>query len=189
MKKLSDQQLRELALAFGYDYSVLKALIIVESNQKGFSDTTGRIIIQFEPSWFKRLRSNRKTNNGNSIWQANSVGDQTAEWIAFNNAFALDPEAAMKSTSIGMMQIMGFHYSEIGFDSVGKMWDFAKVSEYNQVIITLKWINTVPQLKAALKTKNWQKVAYYYNGSAYKKFGYDTKLANAYKYLIDQNNG
>lgn len=185
-RKLSDAQLQELAMSFGYEYAALKALIDVESNQTGFSERTGRIIIQFEPAWFKRFKADWQNDTINKTWQANKVADQTAEWNAFNSAFAADPNAAMKSTSIGMMQIMGFHYKEIGFKTVGAMWDFAKLSEYNQVILALRWIKIVPNLSKALIVKDWQKVAYYYNGSAFKSFNYDTKLAKAYQ--VAKNN-
>jgi len=46
----------------------------------------------------------------------------------------------MKSTSIGLMQIMGFHFSELGFKTVGEMWDYAKISEKNQIELALKFI-------------------------------------------------
>ncbi|RFZ90471.1 DUF3380 domain-containing protein [Mucilaginibacter conchicola] len=187
-KKLSDSQLHELAMSFGYEYASVKAIVEVESNQRGFSEKTGRIIIQFEPTWFKRFKTDWQKDTVNKTWQANKVGDQTAEWAAFNSAFASSPNAAMKSTSIGMMQIMGFHYAEIGFKTVGAMWDFAKLSEYNQVILALCWIKTMPQLSKALKAKDWPKVAYYYNGSGYKTFSYDTRLARAYQLAKKQTN-
>ena len=180
-KKLTNEQIAELATMYGYEYRTLKAIIQVESGQQGFSKKTGRIIIQFEPSWFKLLDKDWFKNNQHTLWQANKVSDQTAEWLAFNDAFAQDAGAAMKSTSIGMMQIMGFHYSELGFETIGDMWDFAKLSEYNQVLIALKWIKTKPALDKALKTKDWAKVAYYYNGANYKQFNYDTRLAAAYR--------
>jgi hypothetical protein len=187
-KKLSNIQLRELAMDFGYEYATLKAIIEVESNGTGFSEKTGRIIIQFEPAWFKRFKTDWRKDTANKTWQANKVGDQTAEWIAFNSAFASSPNAAMKSTSIGMMQIMGFHYAEVGFKTVGAMWDFAKLSEYNQVILALRWIKTMPELSKALKANDWQKVAYYYNGAAYKTYSYDTKLAKAYQLATKNSN-
>ncbi|MFD0792756.1 N-acetylmuramidase domain-containing protein [Mucilaginibacter litoreus] len=178
--KLNNAQLYGLAMAYGYDYRALKAIIQVESGQTGFSKETGRLIIQFEPAWFKRFKTDWQKDTSHKTWQANKVGNQTSEWIAFNDAFALDADAAMKSTSVGMMQIMGFHYAELGFQTVGEMWDFAKVSEYNQVELALKWIKTIPALDRALQSKNWQKVAYYYNGAGYKRFNYDKRLADAH---------
>jgi hypothetical protein len=184
-KLLTNSQILQLAIAYGYEYKALKSIIQVESGQHGFSQKTGKIIIQFEPAWFRRLDHEWKSDTKHVLWQSNKVGDQTVEWLAFNDAFAADQDAAMQSTSIGMMQIMGFHYAELGFKTVGAMWDFAKLSEYNQVLLALKWIGTVPALRKALKAKDWAKVAYYYNGANYKEFHYDTRLAAAYRLSDD----
>lgn len=184
-KLLTNIQINDIATAAGYGYKTLKSIIQVESGQHGFSDKTGRIIIQFEPTWFKRLYTHWQDDTTHTVWQSNKVGDQTVEWSAFNDAFAEDPNAAMKSASIGMMQLMGFHYAEIGFKTVGAMWDDAKVSEANQVVQAVKWIKTVPKLDKALKAKDWATVAYYYNGENYKQFHYDDRLAAAYRLCED----
>jgi hypothetical protein len=180
-KLLTNAQIYELAKTNGYEFRALKAIIQVESGQHGFSEVTGRIIIQFEPAWFKKLKKYWANDTAHVTWQSNKVGGQAAEWKAFNDAFANDADAAMKSTSIGMMQLMGFHYAELGFKTVGEMWDFARVSEYNQVLLAIRWIKTVPVLDRALKAKNWPIVAYYYNGTRYKDYHYDTRLASAYR--------
>lgn len=180
-KQLTNAQIYEIAIKNGYEYKALKAIIQVESGQHGFSEKTGKIIIQFEPSWFKREYSHWQQDTKHTLWQSNKVGDQTQEWAAFNDAFAENADAAMKSTSIGMMQVMGFHYAEIGFKTVGEMWDDAKISEANQVAQAVKWIKTVPALDKALKAKDWDKVAYYYNGAEYEKFHYADRLASAYR--------
>lgn len=176
--KISNEQIATLAVHYGFEYAALKAIIEVESGGKGFALDTGKILIQFEPSWFKRLSKNwEKSTEG---WLNNKVESQAAEWIAFNAAFQLDPAAAMESTSIGMMQVMGFHWKELGFKSVGEMWDYAKFSEANQIDLALRFILNNPKLTHALKIKDWPTVAYYYNGSGYKKFDYDNRLAKAY---------
>jgi hypothetical protein len=184
-KVLTNAQINELAVSSGYEYRVLKSIIQVESGQHGFHPVTGKIIIQFEPSWFKRLYKNWAAATRRTTWQSNQVGNQAAEWKAFNSAFAVDADAAMKSTSIGMMQVMGFHYAETGFKTVGEMWDFAKESEHNQVLLAIKWIKTVRPLDLAIKNKDWQKIAYYYNGANYRAFCYDTRLLSAYRLTGD----
>lgn len=184
-KLLTNAQIFDIAQKAGYDYRVLKSIIQVESGQHGFSEKTGRLIIQFEPAWFKRECKDWQKDTVHTTWQSNGVGDQTAEWDAFNNAFAENPDAAMKSTSIGMMQLMGFHYAEIGFKTVGAMWDDAKISEANQVMQAVKWMKTVKQLDNAVMAKDWQHIAYYYNGENYKKFHYDDRLMAAYRLTDD----
>ena len=184
-KLLTNAQINELAVENGYEFRVLKSIIQVESGQHGFDAVTGKIIIQFEPAWFRRLYKDWAAHTLHTTWQSNKVGNQAAEWIAFNSAFAINAEAAMKSTSIGMMQLMGFHYAETGYKTVGDLWDFAKESERNQVLLALKWIKTVRPLHLAIKNKDWPKIAYYYNGKNYQAFHYDTRLLSAYRLTGD----
>lgn len=163
--RLTDKDIRELAAENNIEYAALKAFIEVESGGEGFSSKTGKLIIQFEPHYF--LRKEPFAPSG--AWSINKVDVQSVEWTAFNNAFRISPNSAMESTSIGMMQVMGEHWKRLGFSSVGAMWDFAKVSEKNQVELGIKFIKTNSNLYNALKEKNWHLVAYYYNGSSYKK--------------------
>jgi hypothetical protein len=184
-KLLTNAHINDLAVNNGYEYRVLKSIIQVESGQHGFHPVTGKIIIQFEPAWFRRLCKDREVATRRTTWQSNQVGNQAAEWKAFNSAFAVNADAAMKSTSIGMMQLMGLHYAETGFKTVGEMWDFAKESEHNQVWLAIKWMKTVRPLDLAIKNKDWQKIAYYYNGANYRAFCYDTRLLSAYRLAED----
>lgn len=171
-KKLTDLQVQELAKFAGYDYAALKAIIAVESGGSGFSQLTGKILIQFEPHWFQKY-TGRRISNG--------VENQTKEWIAFNEAYKYDPEAAMLSTSIGMMQVMGFNYKACKFKSVHEFWKFNQESEFNQVQCAIRFIKSKPPLDLAIKEKNWNRVAYYYNGELFKKFNYHNKLRIAYE--------
>ncbi len=168
-----------MAAKDGYPFAALMALIEVESNEHGFSETTGKIIIQFERHWFQ-IECKTWKQHKDATWLNNGVGNQCIEWKAFDAAFAIDPVAAMEATSIGMMQVMGFHWKELGFETVGAMWDHAKVSEANQVDIAIRFIKLNPKLDAALKNKDWPTVAYYYNGSGYKKYNYDHRLLAAF---------
>jgi len=171
---LNKQDIKELAEKNGYTYDNLNAVVKVESGGIGFA-ADGKIIIQFEPSWFKR----KSPYTPSGLWSQNGVERQVREWQAFNDAFKRDPNAAMESTSIGLMQVMGFHYSLLGFKTVGEMWDFAKVSERNQLDLAIRFIKSNKKLDKALKEGDAATFAYYYNGSGYKKFKYDTRLVSA----------
>ena len=192
MEKLSDHDISDLASSNGLEYAALKAFIEVESGGVGFDAKTGKIIIQFEPGWFKKRAPYAPTG----IWSVNKVDVQSKEWIAFNDAYKKSPSGAMESTSIGLMQVMGFHYKALGFETVGDMWDFAKLSEKNQVELGLRFIKAHPSLYKALIEKNWHLVAYYYNGSAdatmAKKWGrepYNKSMEKAYnKYIKIKSN-
>ena len=183
MQKLTDSQIAALASKYGYSYAMLKAIIAVESGGIGFSRITGKIIIQFEPSWFKRIYKDWKKFSEGHTWFNNGVDNQDLEWKAFNDAFSIDANAAMQATSIGMMQVMGFHFETLGFNTAGEMWDYAKESEANQVDLALRFIKSNPKLDQAVKNKDCPTIAFYYNGAGYKKFNYDARLLNELKHF------
>lgn len=163
-----------LAKEFGITTSKVASIDSTESSGQGFDPKTGKIIIQFEPNYFKRIS---KFFTG--LWSLNKVDVQSKEWQAFNDAFAKNPKAAMESTSIGRMQVMGEHWKRLGFKSVGEMWDFAKKSEANQLWLGLKFIATDSKLFRAVQIWDTKEVAYRYNGENYWIKGYDKKLAAA----------
>lgn len=172
-----------VACQFKFEPAALASFIEVESGGKGFDEKTGKILIQFEPIWMKRLAP--YTPSG--AWSVNKVDVQSKEWIAFNDAFPKNPNKAMEATSIGLGQIMGFHYKRLGFATVGAMWDDAKKGLELQVWQIAKFIETDKNLQTALKIGDWHKVATIYNGSGYKeiarKYGrepYNLSMAKAY---------
>jgi len=177
MNKITLSEIQSLAKEFGLPPSRIHAIKDVESGGKGFDETTGKIIIQFEPVWFNK----KAPYTPSGKWSLNGVERQSKEWEAFNDAFSKNPKAAMESTSIGIMQVMGFHWKLLGFSSVGAMWDYAKKSEYNQLRLALLFIKSNKKMFPALVIGNWKIVAYYYNGENYHIKKYDVKLANAEK--------
>jgi len=172
---ITEEEYKKLAIEFDIPETNIKKVDKVESGGLGFSKETGKIIIQFEPSWFKR----KAPYTPSGKWSLNKVERQAEEWKAFNDAFSKNPDAAMESTSVGRMQVMGFHYKLLGFKTVGEMWDYAKKSESNQLRLGLLFIKSNLKMYNALKTSNWDIFAYYYNGAQYKKFDYANRLAKA----------
>jgi hypothetical protein len=141
------------------------AIFDVETGGVGFDKNTGKILIQFEPVWYKRLSP--YTPSGK--WSVNKIERQEKEWLAFNDAFAKNPEAAMQATSIGMPQILGLHYKRLGFKSVGAFWDFMKASLTNQITMLFKFIETDSKLLNAVKSKDFDMIARRFNGEKYKE--------------------
>lgn len=172
---IKEEEYKKLSQEFDIPVVNIKKVVKVESGGQGFDKETGKIIIQFEPSWFKR----KSPYTPSGKWSLNKVEKQAAEWVAFNDAFSKDKDAAMESTSVGLMQVMGFHWKLLGFKSVGEMWDYAKESESNQLRLGLLFIKSNPKMYKALKLSDWDTFAYYYNGAQYKKFDYANRLAKA----------
>lgn len=176
------EELMGLAESIGIEYAALMAFISVESGGKGFINN--RIVIQFEPSWFKK----KAPFAPSGLWSLNKVENQINEYKAFSNAFNKNKNAAMQSTSWGLGQIMGFHYKRLGFTSVDEMVDSFKRGEYEQVKGIVKFIATDGRLLKAIREKNWHLVATYYNGGAYKELAkrynrepYDLSMEKAYQ--------
>lgn len=188
---VTNDQIREIARRFGLEYAALKAFIEVESGGRGFDTKTGKILIQFEPHWFRRKAPYAPSGN----WSVNKVDVQSREWTAFNEAFRLNPDAAMEATSIGLGQLMGFHYKILGYKTVGAMWDYAKLGEYQQVEQLCLFLKNYlgGRILRHLKEKDWHNVAVYYNGSGYmtiaRKYGrepYNISMAKAYRKYSNQ---
>lgn len=147
------------ALTLNCEAAAIMAVADVESSGNGFY-TDGSLKKLFEPSWFRRLTG------------------RTAS--SYSAAYKLDPSNAMKSTSWGKFQIMGFHFKELGFKSVEAMVAYFAVSEVNQLngfVAFIRWKN----LEDELRNHNWSGFAYLYNGENYAKLGYHTKMAAAYE--------
>ena len=83
---------------------------------------------------------------------------------------------------------MGFHWKRLGFNSVGEMWDNAKLSLENQIWQIAKFIDADRHLKTAITDKDWFTIAKLYNGSGfmeiarrYKREPYNVSMEKAYK--------
>lgn len=179
MKKLTAEDKSNLSKEFSVPIKSIEKVLTVESGGKGFDEETGKIIIQFEPSWFKR----KSPYTPSGLWSLNGVERQAEEWRAFNDAFKSDRESAMESTSIGLMQVMGFNFKAIGFESVGEMWDYAKKSEYNQLRLGILFIKLNAKMFKAFKDlniiENCEIFAFYYNGEKFRKYNYHNRLLKA----------
>jgi len=162
------------------------SFLSVETGGVGIDDETHKIIIRFEESKF-HTRNPRANVSGR--WYSNSHHNQSEEWIAFNSAFAIDKQEAMKCTSIGLGQIMGWNYSALGYRSVDDMWDDAKKGLDRQVYQFFKFVSVDHNgnLKKAIQEKNWALAATYYNGAGFRELAkkynrtpYDQSLSQAY---------
>ena len=177
------QEIIDLCRSQNFDTAALLAFVQVETGGQGFDAKTGKILIQFEPAWFRK----KAPYAPSGAWSVNKVDVQSKEWIAFNDAFSKDADAAMQSTSIGLGQIMGFHFQRLGYSTVGQMWDDAKKGIENQINQLVKFINSDANLKSAIEHHNWTDVAEIYNGKGfrelaakYRRVPYDKALEDAY---------
>ena len=175
----------KIATELQCEVAAIKAVAEVESDGRCFTPK-GRLMCLFEGHVFSRL-TNRKYDKSHptlsyrkwvKTFYKRSYDDEYTE--RFSKAFALDPDAAMQSTSWGGFQIMGFHYKDLGFKNVGEMVDFLKESADNHLIAFARYIKAKPYINRALRNKDWAQFAKFYNGQGYKLNRYDSKLEAAY---------
>ena len=76
---------------------------------------------------------------------------------------------------------MGFNYATLGYSSVQKFVNDMYGSEATQLEGFVRFIKADPRLVKALRNLDWATFARIYNGPAYKKNNYDTKMSDAYK--------
>ena len=99
------------AQAYRLPVETALAVFCVESNL-AYDPRTGLVIIRFEPHIFQRKA-------GQEV--AFSRGGQPAEWRNLSQAFDLNADAALLSTSYGLPQLMGFNWQVTRHPSVQAM--------------------------------------------------------------------
>lgn len=130
----------QMAKELGVDADLLAAVILVESGGSGFTD--GRLKIRFENHYFLDRtkgyedlftyywKDHKFRTSVTAEWKTVHTGRQSGEYAAFEFALSLDEEAAYRSVSMGLGQIMGANYAACGYGSAKEMFeDFSKGHE------------------------------------------------------------
>ena len=188
-KKLTDEQLRAEAWAAGLEYAALRAVAEVESRGAGFLPD-GRPVILFEGHIFRRELSAAGKNpddyaagRENIIHlrpDASQYRGGAAEHARLGEAAEIDREAALKSASWGLFQIMGFNWGASGFSSLQSFINAMYRNEAAHLHAAVEFIKS-RKLTEALQRRDWAAFARGYNGAGYAANQYDVKLARAYE--------
>lgn len=191
---MSDDQIRDLATEYGYEYAMVKAFVEVESRGFGFL-TNPRAKILFERHKFYNevakvrgvAEADRLAKLHPDIINKSGGGykGENAEWQRLEKAMKLSvngdlTEGAIRSASWGLGQVMGFHAERLGYPNAVYMFAAAMKSERNQVEMILRFIKTEPGLDRAMRSHDFPTLAKLYNGVNYKQNNYDVKLEKAY---------
>lgn len=108
--------------------------------------------------------------------QGNSAGRQAV----LQQARAIDPEAANKSCSWGVGQIMGFNATSLGYlsatDMVSKLTAGGVDAQIDCMVRFIRSKGLIDKLNA----QDWPAFAASFNGAAYRQNAYDTRMAAAY---------
>lgn len=184
-RKITQSDIDRAAQEMGIEPRILSAVIKVEVGETvdGFL-RSGRPKILFEAQWFGYYTDDQYNDSHPDIsaiaWDKSLYKGGEAEWDRLERAAKLDQDAAYMSASWGIGQIMGFHWSALGYKSVLDFANKMGQSEGEQLLAMARFIKSDPAMIRALKNKAWADFAYKYNGEGYKANAYDTKLAQAY---------
>lgn len=179
------------AWELGNNYDIhpgdILAVAEVESAGKVFARVDGRNepVIRWEGHYFDRRLTpeQRKKARAAKLASPKAGGipnprSQADRWKLLNRAIEINARAAMESVSWGLGQVMGSHWELLGYASVDELVNEARRGADGQIALMVKFI-VKNGLKAKLKRGDWAGFARSYNGPAYKKNRYDTKMAAA----------
>lgn len=194
--RLTNNDIKIIANKYNLHPAAIKAVINVESTGHGFYTNEGKfkgdILCRFEGHWFHKFTNGIYDKSHPELSYSNwRLGYRYArkgqdEFGRFIEAFNLDKEAAWKSTSWGLFQIMGFNYGVCGYSSVKDMLeDYYKRGEIAMLESFIKYCEN-KKILDFLRNYKWSNFAHRYNGSGYKVNKYHTRLSNQFNYWKDR---
>lgn len=178
-----------IAKSRGLSPEALAAVVEVESNGVAFAKIDGRDVplIRIEGHYFDRLVPSKKQKQARDAGLASPKAgavknpkSQRDRYQILQRMCDIDRDAAIMSCSWGVGQVMGVHWSKLGFSSASDFRMFVMSSLKNQIEVMVRFIE-YSGLLDELKRQDWAGFARVYNGPAYKKNAYDTKMAKAYR--------
>ena len=177
----------------------LAAVVEVESNGKIYGP--GKLpMVLYEPHLFARklkgesleealsfsfLFRNVSLRIASKVWNKKLYpASQEGRWAQIDQAqrhqvrHGDSDVAAFESASYGVGQVLGEWWDELGFPTFNEFFDTMKSGAEGQIEVMMRYIR-VNDLMDELREGRWTAFARGYNGPAYAKNGYHTKMAEA----------
>lgn len=177
------------SLGPGISPALVHAFAEVESNGRTGFGEEGLPVIAYEGHRFRKYTYHKFDNDYPYLsylyvekagvkWRHNNANQKTA-WATLNAALELDHEAALKSCSWGMFQVMGFNFQTCGYGSVDNFVVAMKAGESRQLEAFVGFCKSLPSLLKSMREKDFAAMAMFYNGEDYGD--YDQRIARAYQ--------
>lgn len=181
-KRLDNSDPSKVGAMIGVGEDEIRAFMDVEAGGSGF-DARGRVKMLFEPHVFYReLGAGRKRDKavkqGLAYAKWKPDGYPADSYPRLQAAMLIDEEAALRSASWGLGQLMGFNHAAAGYDSPYLMIKSFADDEENQLRAMVQFL-IAKKLAGALKAHDWAKIERVYNGGGYKGH-YAAKMQNAF---------
>ncbi|NVZ19859.1 N-acetylmuramidase family protein [Pseudomonas costantinii] len=190
---LTDADFKNAAtlLGNGIPVNLIRAFATVESGgRSGFGPAKFPVIAYERHIFYKYTQPKYETAYPNlsapysakadAQWKINNK-DQATAWQTLRAAYTLNPEAALKSASYGMFQIMGFNYAACGFKDVFVFVAAMKLNAGEQLQAFVSFCKQNPALIKAMKNKDYVGMARNYNGADFGN--YDKRIQKEYEAL------
>lgn len=182
-RRLDDPDLPRAGARIDVGEDELHAVLDVETRGSGFDDE-GRIAMLFEPHVFWR-----ELGPGSERDRAVAQGLAYRKWgtrryprDSYPRLLAgmeINEDAALRSCSWGLGQIMGFNARLAGYDSARAMVEDFRDDEERHLNAMVTFIIS-SGLDDELRRHDWAGFARGYNGPGYRKHGYHLKLAERF---------
>jgi hypothetical protein len=166
---------------------VMKAIAIVEAGPEGAFLPTGEPVILFEPHVFHRLTGGKydaaHPDLSSPLWDPKAYGPYSAQHPKLQRAVELDRDAALKSCSWGLFQIMGENHARAGYPALQRFITAMYRSADDHLRALVMFLRNDWRLVDAMRAREWDRFAYVYNGPGYARGRYDSRMAEAYQQL------
>lgn len=161
-------QLKDFSKRNNLDYRILRAILLKESNARGFNQD-GTIKKRFEKHIFNSFLAQKQHDKKNKFLPGLSNA-----WIGIHT----EGELRDMATSWGIAQIMGWQYNLLGFGNIGEMIQNYNQNQMNQILSFLIFCERYRegQLLKAIQERDYPRIALLYNGAGYKENNYDVDL-------------
>ena len=172
---------------------MLKAFVNVESSGSGFLPSRRPVILFESYQFFKNLKNvgidpyqymKQYPDIITDKWIKNYQGGEK-EWLRLEKATKIHKEAAQKSASWGLLQIMGSNYSLAGEKNIEDFVTKMSKDEFTQLSLGIEFIKS-KGIVPLMISKDFNGMARIYNGPGYAKNGYGLKLKTEYYKLKRQ---
>lgn len=184
----TSEAIDRVAREFGFEPAALAGIAEVETDGQAFVVVDGHDepLIRFEGHYFDRRLSPDKRARARALGLSSPAAgivrnpaSQAERWRLLARAADIDAEAAWESTSWGLGQVMGAHWSWLGYATVDALVAEARASSAGQLRLMARYILKAG-LSKPLALHDWPAVARGYNGPGYRTNRYDTRLAQAF---------
>ena len=180
---LTDDDFAAVADMLGVDVAAVRAVAKVEALGSGYLKSN-RPVILFESRLFNNFTDGKFLDShphlATRAWERNYLGGER-EYERLEEAANLNWDAAVRSCSWGMFQILGDNYMLASFETAESYVNsVVHRGERSHLDHFAAFVGNQPHIRNPLVALDWHRFARYYNGPGYRKNRYAARMAEAY---------